>query len=81
MKPLRDPNDNTATRFIAFIVVLLILVAAIAVIQSISFASNTHRHMSTGEFTNYSVGAGLCLLAAALALGLALLAIVKLISD
>ena len=79
MNPPRDPSDNTATRFIGFSVVLLVAVAAIAVFQSIAFAGNSHRLMSTGEYTDYSIGAGLCLIAAAVALGSALFAIVKLI--
>ena len=62
-------------------VILIIVVAAIAVISSIVFASKSHRRIATGEFTDYSIGAGLCLIAAAIALGSGLFAIIKLIQD
>ena len=77
----RDPSAKTGTRFIALMVVLLILVALIAVVQSISFASRSHALMAGGGLTDYSIGAGLCLIAAAMSLGIGLIAIVNLMKD
>lgn len=77
----KDPNDNTVTRLIAIFVVLLMIVAALAVIAGVSFWTTTGRALSGTEHSDYSIGAGLCFLAAVAAVGMGLLGVGRLIAD
>lgn len=75
---VRDPNDNTLTRLIILLLILLLAVAVIAVVTGVTFAVDSNRQLAGGDRTDYSLGAGLCFLAAVGALATGLLAAVKL---
>ena len=71
---MSEPNaDNAATRLIAVFVIFLLICAILSICAGFVMMTSSN---STG---NYSTGAGLCFLAAAIALGSGLFAMVKLV--
>lgn len=73
-RSMSEPNaDNAATRLIAVFVICLLICAILSICAGFVMMTSSN---STG---NYSTGAGLCFLAAAIALGSGLFAMVKLV--